>query len=523
MLQKEIERFGNKDIMILYIDGPQAEEKRSTAEVREAGRQKALDGVKASIDAFETRIESGLSIRKQHFVDVKKGLGASFYWCVESRESFAEYMRSLGWTVKVCITEADVAMAQDARPGDVIISSDSDMLGYASIVTLWRPVSRNLILVYFLPDLLATIGLSRIQLTALAVVSRNDYQRNIYSLGPATNFGIIKAIGDRPGSREIVLAYLTDGKVVTRNTHQETFADSIRVFVEYRQTQIEPVVLQPPSQKVFKALQQRFKDLCIKRDSLKETQVQRTIPSQENIIRVRKPRSFNRYRTVESPILVSRSSPLQAAPVPQEHDTPLVTSQQGDSHPPLNRTRIPRNRARFSFKERTRKKVHDPPPKMKQFYAKPYKTPPEAPDNQTSTSASKAKSEKDSTIIKKPLGTKGKNGFVRSMAWYHPTVTLETGTLHANTKRVFIPPSAPALIKPTTATPGPSMPVTATPAPSTTDLDRPALQRLVMECLQEAPHLAAGVKRKAQRLIGQFVEAMSKRMDAAEMRVMAEP
>ncbi|KAF8943807.1 hypothetical protein BGZ47_005026 [Haplosporangium gracile] len=72
------------------------------------------------------------------------------------------------------------------------------------------------------------------------------------------------------------------------------------------------------------------------------------------------------------------------------------------------------------------------------------------------------------------------------------------------------------------------MPATATPASSvtlassTTVLDRPDLQRLVVECLQEATHLAAGVKREAQRLVSQFVEAMGKKMDAAEMRLMAE-
>jgi len=309
ILRKHIERFGNKFNMVLYIDGPQAEEKRSTAQVREMGRAKALGRVEASIDTFESRIDSGLRIRKQHFIDVKKGLGASFYWRLASREHFAEYMRGLGWVVKVCTTEADVAIAQDAQPGDITISADSDMLGYASVVTLWRPVSRNLILVYSLPDLLATIGLSRTQLTALAVVSRNDYQRNINSLGPSTNYGVIKAIGDRPGKallktkyiyigilvnlyslvliatafffsslqidpREIVSAYLTDSKVVTKNTYHETFAMSIRVFVEYQQTQIEPVILQQPSQTVFEALQQRFKDLCSRRDSMKEAQAQ---------------------------------------------------------------------------------------------------------------------------------------------------------------------------------------------------------------------------------------------------------
>lgn len=69
-------------------------------------------------------------------------------------------MHGLRWVVKVCTTEADIGIAQDAQPGDIIISTNSDMLGYASIITLWQPVSQNLILVYSLPDLLATIGLS---------------------------------------------------------------------------------------------------------------------------------------------------------------------------------------------------------------------------------------------------------------------------------------------------------------------------------------------------------------------------
>ncbi|KAG9063257.1 hypothetical protein KI688_004861 [Linnemannia hyalina] len=145
---------------------------------------------------------------------------------------------------------------------------------------------------------------------------------------------------------------------------------------------------------------------------------------------------------------------------------------------------------------------------MKQFVLKHYKERPTTTTNQPSDNKSKAKAEKDSTITKKPRGTKGKNGLVRSMAWYHSTVTLETGTLAANTKRVFTPSPTPVSSKPTTATPAPSTPV----------LDRPDLQRLVVECLQEAPRLSAGVKRETQRLVGQFVETMNKEMDAAELR-----
>ncbi|KAF9104163.1 hypothetical protein BGX30_009089, partial [Mortierella sp. GBA39] len=107
------------------------------------------------------------------------------------------------------------------------------------------------------------------QLTALAIVSRNDYQRNIYSLGPATNFGIVKSIGSRPDARDIVTAYLSHSQVIGKNTQDETFESSIRVFILLQQRQVEPVVLRPPSQQIFDVLQERFKDLCVKHESRK--------------------------------------------------------------------------------------------------------------------------------------------------------------------------------------------------------------------------------------------------------------
>lgn len=150
-----------------------------------------------------------MRIRKRHYTDIRAGLASSFYWSLSCQQHFAEYMRTLGWTVILYDTEADIAIARDAQPGDIIISSDSDMMGYASIHTLWRPDSRNIVLVYYMPNLLKTIGFNRSQLTVLAVVSRNDYQRNIYSLGPATNSSIVKSIGSRPGNAIFLKCYLT--------------------------------------------------------------------------------------------------------------------------------------------------------------------------------------------------------------------------------------------------------------------------------------------------------------------------
>ncbi|KAI8606021.1 hypothetical protein EDD21DRAFT_79587 [Dissophora ornata] len=211
MLEQEVSRFGSSLDMTLYIDGYQAVEKSDTAAEREGLRKRALERTTTALGTLESRLDQDLRVRKRHFVDVRSGLASSFYWSRESRLEFAQYMQDAGWTVKVADTEADLAIAIDAEPNDITISGDSDMIAYASIRTLWRPVSGGCILVYTVQDLLRALDVTRSQLTALAVVSRNDYNKNIRSLGPATNFSIIKSI-KRADPKDIVLAYyLTAG------------------------------------------------------------------------------------------------------------------------------------------------------------------------------------------------------------------------------------------------------------------------------------------------------------------------
>ncbi|KAK3840495.1 MAG: hypothetical protein JOS17DRAFT_785520 [Linnemannia elongata] len=213
VLEKEIERFGTKDNLRLYIDGPQAKEKQNTAEARETTRERALERVEVCLNTFESRLNENMRIRKRHHTDIKAGLASSFYWSHTSRTLFAEYLTTRGWTV----------------------------------VTIWRPVSNNVILEYKMPDLLRTLSFTRAQLTALAVVSQNDYHRNIYSLGPASNFGIIKKIENSEDPRVIIAAYLSDSQVIARNTQVSTFEFSIRVFVDYQQTPVSSPNLDPPS------------------------------------------------------------------------------------------------------------------------------------------------------------------------------------------------------------------------------------------------------------------------------------
>lgn len=129
LLEKDITRFGTTLDMTIYIDGFQVVEKSGTSAVREQTRLKALERTSTAINTFESRLNSDQWIRKQHFTDIRAGLASSFHWSLESRPLFVCYMESRGWMVKFVETEADVAIAKEATPQDIIISADSDMFG----------------------------------------------------------------------------------------------------------------------------------------------------------------------------------------------------------------------------------------------------------------------------------------------------------------------------------------------------------------------------------------------------------
>ncbi|KAF9333018.1 hypothetical protein BG006_004085 [Podila minutissima] len=440
-----------------------------------------------SIKVFKGRVNDSLRIRKQHFTDVKAGFKSSFHWSLRSHQEFANYMWHHSWTVVICRMEADLAIALDAQDIDIIISKDSDMMVYQLVKTLWCPVSNNLILIYKIPDVLATLGISQTQLMALAVVLRNDYHRNIYSLGPATNFSIIKEIGSRPDAREIVTAYLTHGQVMVKNTKEETFKNSIRVFILLQQERVKPLVQELQAQQLFHVLQDKFKELCIKHQSQKNIQAagakERT---KDDIVQLPSPKSHNQYRTVESPKVVFKpnstttTSPQSTpTPSPSQQTSSLTSNLNADGHPPLARMWIPRNQGQFSFKERTHKIVHAPPPKAKQFKLKFYWEPVQT--NSVLAKKSKPKGNKVSSgLQEKSLANLDKKGLMRSMNWNHPMSSLEIGTVHANVRHMVMDGE---------------------------------MQQEVVDCLQEAPQLAAGMKREAQHLIGHFVEMLRDHMD----------
>ena len=196
MVLKNLEkRVSDRTSAVLYFDGEQCKEKLCTQQQRQRARAKALDAADSHLQTLTDTLANGGRVRKRHFANIKKQLTNSFRWDAETRDSLVLFLRSHGWTVVQCETEADVKIAADFVQGDIVISGDSDLLIYRHITVVWRPTRDGGFLEYKKSDVLSALGFnSAEQLTLLGVVSTNDYNRSLYGLGCETNYKIIKDI-----------------------------------------------------------------------------------------------------------------------------------------------------------------------------------------------------------------------------------------------------------------------------------------------------------------------------------------
>ncbi|KAI8606491.1 hypothetical protein EDD21DRAFT_410132 [Dissophora ornata] len=186
-------RLKDHNVAILYFDGSLCEEKLSTQRRRQGIRSKAIDSASRRVAAFTERIASGARVRRRHFADIRRQLSKTFRWDPAARDGLVAFLRNNGWAVVQCETEADVKIAKDTIDGDIVISGDSDLFIYQNITVLWRPARNSGFQECKKSDVLSGLGLqSSQQLTALGVVSTNDYGHSVYGLECETNFKVIK-------------------------------------------------------------------------------------------------------------------------------------------------------------------------------------------------------------------------------------------------------------------------------------------------------------------------------------------
>ncbi|KAF9538362.1 hypothetical protein BGW38_010002, partial [Lunasporangiospora selenospora] len=130
----------------------------------------------------------------------------------EDRDEITKGLQKTGWIAHRAPGEADVAvrLRHDCltRSGQsvLVVSGDSDFLAHRNIGVVFRPTGSKFKR-YDVDDCAKALGLSRAQLTALAVVSLNDYSDNAPGLGTKSNLDIIRELSHYSSVSELVDAY----------------------------------------------------------------------------------------------------------------------------------------------------------------------------------------------------------------------------------------------------------------------------------------------------------------------------
>ncbi|KAF8948695.1 hypothetical protein BGZ46_005327, partial [Entomortierella lignicola] len=391
ILESAISKIGTKNNLIVYIDGSQCQEKLATQELRRKNRDKACQDVRNALDIFHERTASGQRIRKRHFANIRKPLKACYQWTLEEKLACSKYLRSQGWCVVDCPTEADVAIAKAIKEGDVVVSRDGDFFAYQQVRTIWRVVgfgSRQTLQCYHLDDIMTYLNLTRHQLTALCTVSSNDYNRNIKTLGICTNYDLIKEIEEAVAGQDvtaIVDCYLKHDNVIWKNTKAETFAKSLGVFVGLVQIPISSPT-QHEHLNQYRLLRAEFNDAC----------------------------------------LALKNRPTCKRPKSGNHHTSELTP----------------HRSRYSFKVRQEAKKHERPQVIRQYKWKEWKTssPIQIPDDTVQKDAQalskhEARTTRRKTAILDTASTKKQ--ILTALEYEHPLTTLRLGLLDDSVQKAL--------------------------------------------------------------------------------------
>ncbi|KAG0295653.1 hypothetical protein BGZ98_001276, partial [Dissophora globulifera] len=381
IVERRLRQFASPPTSILYVDGDPAQEKKETHQARADIRLKALSAAAVSADHLLDLVQHGQRIRKQHSVAVEDHLRKAFEWPLTAREGLIKYLRSQHWHVVECPTEADVEIGRVCGPNDIVVSGDSDLIMYKKVHEVWRPWSKGRFLQYRIDDILKTLNLCQAQWATLGIVSANDYNKNLYGLGIASNFSIVKDL---------------KGSVVVKNADPTKFDTAIKVFIKCQQSPVPKDDV--PKIRVPKDDVPSWETIRTKYNSTKQEYIDRKINQKVKI------------RT-------STGTDVSTA----RHHTHNI------AHP----IQCLQPRPRYSFKRRTQRVLHDPPESMKRYKWKPYRD-----HAKSSTDAIPLKKKTKSLGIKPPLTSDKKIDILRAMSWEHPTSTLSMGTLMSSVKKV---------------------------------------------------------------------------------------
>ncbi|KAG0041871.1 hypothetical protein BGZ83_001203 [Gryganskiella cystojenkinii] len=451
-LEQWLLKIGSKESMRLYIDGMPAAEKEETHASRHQVRQKALIKAAPAISNLEARLAEKKRVRKHHISSANKLLRQAFHWSLENRKSFVEYMTSKNYDIVLCPTESDVLIAAECQPQDAVISCDSDLLFYKTIPVVWRPMGSykaRRFVPYERNAILEALDLSSSQLTALAILSGNDYAANIPHLAIHTNHKIVSTLtGDE---KNMIQQYLAHPNVKRRTNKEgtwttESYANAVRVFVDLKQ------------------------DLAINNDSARD-------PSEDSslsytVLRQRMETftsAFKTFKAEEYKARVAKRDARNAGPDPNTEVKPMNPFATIDKPAPSISHQY---RPRYSPKIRYEPHTEQPAPAiMMQYTLKPWKEP-ELPEKPSLPEPAAKKPTPIKPEIRRSERFERKQ-ILDALSFEHPTVTLDLDRLSTNVRAA---------------------------------VHGDPLSKTITECIRGAVKVAWETKRRCQILIGLYLE-----------------
>ncbi|OAQ25925.1 hypothetical protein K457DRAFT_157849 [Linnemannia elongata AG-77] len=193
-LQEEI----SPRYLSIYLDGSPPDQKAKAHSERAINRHKTIKEIDVLLEKVKKNSEAGKWTAKTVVKSITKKLASIFRMSPDFTRTFLDGLRSVFSDVVICEGEADTHIAQSITKNPhatiagvdfvrVAVSSDSDLLGYRSVSFLLRKLSGSAGSGFRLirkDDLLPAFKFETVdQLEALAIVSDNDYHKNIFQYG----------------------------------------------------------------------------------------------------------------------------------------------------------------------------------------------------------------------------------------------------------------------------------------------------------------------------------------------------
>ena len=189
---------------VLHIDGAPSVQKAQARSERQEKQGESLNKLQVSLNKVQDLLgqasQTDAVSRSRKDKLVREAHTAQQLWKAartldnEMKEMLAEELQDLGWSVCRCDGEADVCIAGQQGP-ITVATTDGDFL-FLGVDTILRqdPENRSSFREFSIQDILETLDIGQEAWTAVGVVTKNDYCKNIPEHAISTNFKALQPI-----------------------------------------------------------------------------------------------------------------------------------------------------------------------------------------------------------------------------------------------------------------------------------------------------------------------------------------